>query len=82
MVETRMLYEQIILKAYIYFMNATYGIYQERFASRKTKLICVESLLRKVYEDTVPIVNIPTNHNTAFGLSPLKLLISGQTCTC
>lgn len=46
--------------------------YQEPFASRKTKLICVESLLRKVYEDTVPIVNIPTNHYAAFGLSPPK----------
>lgn len=64
-------------------MNATFGILSGTlYSSRKTKLICVESLLRKVYEDTVPIVNIPTNHNTAFGLSPLKLLISGQTSTC
>ena len=54
-------------------MNASFGILSGKlYSSRKTKLICVESLLRKVYEDTVPIVHILTNHNTAFGLSPLK----------
>ena len=63
-------------------MNATFGILSGKlYASRKTKLICVESLLRKVYEDTVPIVNIPTNHYAAFGLSPQTSYL-GQTCTC